>query len=99
MAADWLYPLHPLISLIDYRSIKHSADSNYVSWVCDFFLIAMKKNIDVKLRYGQQDYDFDEGTMFFIAPGQVFRIEVNRDLPAAHTRKTDRKSKGKIIGH
>ena len=24
---------------------------------------------------------FDEGTMFFIAPEQVFRIEVNQDLP------------------
>jgi AraC family transcriptional activator of pobA len=74
-------PLHPLISLIDYRSIKHSPDTSKVSWVNDFFLIALKKNIDGKFRYGQQDYDFDEGTMFFIAPGQVFRIEVTRDLP------------------
>lgn len=39
-------PLHPLISLIDYRSIKHSTDTNKVSWVNDFFLIALKKNID-----------------------------------------------------
>jgi AraC family transcriptional activator of pobA len=74
-------PLHPLISLIDYRSIKHSPDTNKVSWVHDFFLIALKRNIDGKFRYGQQDYDFDEGTMFFIAPGQVYRIEVNQDLP------------------
>ena len=74
-------PLHPLISLIDYRSIKHSPETSKVSWVNDFFLIALKKNIDGKFRYGQQDYDFDEGTMFFIAPGQVFRIEVNQDLP------------------
>jgi AraC family transcriptional activator of pobA len=74
-------PLHPLISLIDYRSIRHSPDTNRMSWVYDFFLIALKKNIDGKIRYGQQDYDFDEGTMFFIAPGQVFRIEINQDLP------------------
>lgn len=52
-----------------------------MSWVNDFYLIALKKNIDGKFRYGQQDYDFDEGTMFFIAPGQVFRIEVNQDWP------------------
>lgn len=74
-------PLHPLISLIDYRSIQHSAETNKVSWVNEFYLIALKKNIDGKFGYGQQDYDFDEGTMFFIAPGQVFRIEVNQDLP------------------
>ena len=29
-------PLHPLISLIDYRSIKHSPDTNKVSWVFIF---------------------------------------------------------------
>lgn len=74
-------PFHPLISLIDYRTIKHSPENNAVSWVFDFYLIALKKNIDAKFRYGQQEYDFDEGTMFFIAPGQVFRIEVNRDHP------------------
>jgi AraC family transcriptional activator of pobA len=74
-------PLHPLVSLIDYRSIKHSPDTNSISWVNDFYLIALKKNIDASFKYGHQDYDFDEGTMFFIAPGQVFRIEVNQDLP------------------
>ncbi|MES2826933.1 MAG: AraC family transcriptional regulator [Bacteroidota bacterium] len=74
-------PLHPLISLVDYRSIKHSADTGNVSWIHDFYLIALKKNIDGNFRYGQQDYDFDEGTMFFIAPGQVYRIQVNHDLP------------------
>ena len=74
-------PLHPLISLIDYRSIIHSAETNNVNWVFDFFLVALKKNIDGKFRYGQQNYDFDEGTMFFIAPGQVFRIEINTELP------------------
>lgn len=74
-------PLHPLISLIDYRTIKHSADTNKISWVQDFYLIAIKKNIDGKFKYGQQDYDFDAGTMFFIAPGQVYKIEINQDLP------------------
>ena len=28
------------------------------------------------MKYGQQEYDFDEGVMFFMAPGQVFSIEV-----------------------
>jgi len=27
------------------------------------------------MRYGQQEYDFDEGLMSFISPGQVFSIE------------------------
>jgi AraC-like DNA-binding protein len=74
-------PAHPLISLVDYRQIVHSPDFNSISWVYDFYLISMKKNLDGKIRYGQQHYDFDDGTMFFFAPGQVFRIEVNQDAP------------------
>ena len=33
----------------------------------------------MKFKYGQQQYDFDEGTMFFMAPNQVFGIEVEKD--------------------
>ncbi|WP_316836218.1 AraC family transcriptional regulator [Pedobacter nutrimenti] len=72
-------PEHPLVSLVDYSTIKHSPDNNKKSWVFDFYLIALKKNMIGKFKYGQQEYDFDEGTMFFISPGQVFRIEVNQD--------------------
>jgi AraC family transcriptional activator of pobA len=72
-------PEHPLVSLVDYAAIKHSPDNNKMSWVFDFYLIALKKNMIGKFKYGQQEYDFDEGTMFFISPGQVFRIEVNQD--------------------
>lgn len=31
-------------------------------------------NSGVKYSYGQQTYDFDEGVMFFMSPGQVFSI-------------------------
>jgi AraC family transcriptional activator of pobA len=72
-------PEHPLISLIDYETIRHSPENNPISWVFDFYSIALKKNLGGKIKYGQQEYDFDEGVMFFISPGQVFRIEVERD--------------------
>jgi AraC family transcriptional activator of pobA len=74
-------PEHPLISLIDYSTIKHSPTINTISWVFDFYFIAMKKNMNGKFKYGQQEYDFDEGTLFFISPGQVFRIEASEDAP------------------
>ncbi|QJB30781.1 helix-turn-helix transcriptional regulator [Chitinophaga oryzae] len=74
-------PEHPLISLIDYRLIRHTREFNDIAWVYDFYMIAMKKGLDAKLKYGQLQYDFDEGTMFFIAPGQVFQIEVVQDAP------------------
>ncbi len=37
------------------------------------------------MKYGQQDYDFDEGVMFFMAPGQVFRVEVDAGRMPTHT--------------
>ncbi|AYB33037.1 helix-turn-helix domain-containing protein [Chryseolinea soli] len=72
-------PEHPLISLVDYESIKHSVENNPINWVFDFYSIALKRNFNAKIKYGQQEYDFDEGVMFFISPGQVFGIEVGKD--------------------
>lgn len=72
-------PEHPLISVIDYASIRHSPENNQINWVLDYYSISLKRNFDAKIKYGQQEYDFDEGVMFFISPGQVFGIEVNKD--------------------
>ncbi len=75
-------PQHPLISVIDFQAIQRPDDISQVSWVLDFYQIALKRGVGAKLKYGQQSYDFDEGVMFFIAPDQVFRIEVDPGPPA-----------------
>ena len=72
-------PEHPLISVVDYAALKLHPDTNNINWVLDFYSISLKRNLVVKFKYGQQEYDFDEGVMFFIAPGQVFSIEVPPD--------------------
>jgi AraC-like DNA-binding protein len=72
-------PEHPLISVIDMSSVGHSHGKAPESIVFDFYSIAMKRNFNAKLRYGQQAYDFDEGIMFFMAPGQVFGIETDQN--------------------
>lgn len=69
-------PKHPLISLIDYSQIVDLPKHNDVHWLHDFYSIALKKNLDVKMIYGQQEYDFDEGLMSFLAPNQVLNIVV-----------------------
>jgi AraC family transcriptional activator of pobA len=72
-------PEHPLISVINLESIKHSSGNAPISLVFDFYSISLKRNFNAKIKYGQQEYDFDEGVMFFISPNQVFGIEVNKD--------------------
>ena len=72
-------PEQPLVSVINVESIKRLSDDEPTNLVYDFYFIALKKNCNAKFRYGQQQYDFDEGTMFFIAPNQVFGIEHDKD--------------------
>lgn len=80
-------PEHPLISVVDYSTIKHDVDIKELSWVLDFYSISAKRTSNAKITYGQQKYDFDEGVMFFMAPGQVFSVTVDPDpnVRAKHT--------------
>lgn len=68
-------PLHPLVSLIDYSAISNHHANNPTSAVFDFYSISVKRGLNEKLIYGQQPYDFDEGVMYFLAPGQILRLE------------------------
>ncbi len=66
-------PEHPLISVVNVEDFSQDVES--VSLVLDYYSIAIKRGLTGKFKYGQQDYDFDEGVMFFISPGQVFKVE------------------------
>ncbi|MGH2642961.1 MAG: AraC family transcriptional regulator [Chitinophagaceae bacterium] len=68
-------PEHPLISVVNVKDVTSLPDVQPANFVFDFYFIALKRNCDAKFHYGQQQYDFDEGTMFFISPNQVFGIE------------------------
>jgi AraC family transcriptional activator of pobA len=78
-------PEHPLVSVVDYSAIRHTKEFNVTSWTLDFYSISLKRNSAAKMKYGQLEYDFDEGVMFFMAPRQVFRVEINDTVPAKHS--------------
>lgn len=61
-------PEHPLISVINLKDIKPSGKE---SLAFNFYSIWLEKNVESKLRYGQRYFDFDEGSMIFLSPGQV----------------------------
>jgi len=71
-------PEHPLVSVINMEDIQQLPMNESVSLVFDFYSISLKRNSNYKIKYGQQQYDFDEGLMFFMAPNQVFGIEVDK---------------------
>jgi len=68
-------PLHPMISVVDYSQIQARTDGEVNSFVLDFYSISLKRTVNAKIKYGQQQYDFDEGVLFFLAPKQVFSIQ------------------------
>lgn len=70
-------PEHPLISLVDYRQVQYTVETSELHWRQHYYTIGLKRNVPYKLFYGQQEYDFDEGVMTFIAPGQVMRLDSN----------------------
>jgi AraC-like DNA-binding protein len=73
-------PEHPLVSVVNLAAIRQLRDNEPKSLTQDFYSIALKRNFHGKLKYGQQEYDFDEGVMFFISPGQVYSIESDKAL-------------------
>jgi len=68
-------PGHPLISLVDYAAMGLRENHKPVNMVFEFYSVSLKRDFNAKIKYGQQEYDFDEGILFFMAPGQVFSIE------------------------
>ncbi len=67
-------PQHPLISIIDISGLKNDTDINAV--IFNFYVVSLKRGCN-GLFYGQQKYDFDEGVMAFLSPGQILRGEEN----------------------
>lgn len=74
-------PEHPLISVVDYSTMQ-PADG---AAVFDFYSISIKRGVHGKMFYGQQQYDFDEGIMFFLVPNQVLRVEASKDASEKRT--------------
>jgi len=70
---------HPLISVINLDSFKPVSLDEPINVVFDFYSIALKRNVNFKIKCGQQSYDFDEGVMAFSSPGQVFGIEASKN--------------------
>jgi AraC-like DNA-binding protein len=92
---------HPLVSVINLKDIKPSGKK---SLVFNFYSVWLEKNVESKIRYGQNYFDFEEGSMIFLSPGQVvssgshhqteygwglvFHPDIIRNYPLAKTIKT-----------
>lgn len=63
-------PKHPLISFLESSQLMNLCQFP-VSYVIGFYKITFVTKLAGKFRYGQDYYDFDEGSLMFTAPNQV----------------------------
>jgi AraC-like DNA-binding protein len=63
---------HPLVSVLDQSVSTPVKEARYIS---ELYIILLKDVKCGELKYGRNHYDYEEGTLVFIAPGQVFGFE------------------------
>ena len=70
-------PKHPLISIIDFDKVDFLNQPDIVDKkiTTTFYCILLKKMNSGSVRYGRNYYDFQEGSLFFVAPNQVSILE------------------------
>ncbi|REG91632.1 helix-turn-helix domain-containing protein [Flavobacterium aquicola] len=77
--------LHPLVSVVDFKNISPFSYFRRYMGVYAVFLKDVKCG---EITYGCQPYDYEDGTLVFIAPGQVYGID---------TKGEKIKAKGKAL--
>lgn len=78
-------PQHPLLSLTYFdESNPFNPDKAPVYDVLNLYKIAFTTQNSGRLKYGQDYYDFDEGSMLFVAPNQLVGNSEDRDESSSY---------------
>ncbi len=68
--------LHPLVGIVDFNYVDKSGYTNksYDAFHFKCYAIFLKDAKGCKLKYGGKPYDYDEGTLVFMAPNQSVEL-------------------------
>lgn len=66
-------PTHPLITIIDTAKLAYGEEMVGLKISSEMYCIALKDK-SCGLDYGRNHYDFDEGSLIFMGPGQVLSV-------------------------
>lgn len=70
--------LHPLVSLIDFSKLIPTEQHNfqqYSQFYLGLYSVSFKELDCGQIIYGRNNYDYQDGTLVFMAPGQVIKID------------------------
>lgn len=76
-------PAHPLITVIK-RWPESDLDFSKIKMTSDLYLLSMKGEMSGAFKYGRNSYDYQEGTLVFIAPGQVGTFSQEKAASSNH---------------
>lgn len=65
---------HPLVAVIDFSEYQEQFNSG-MKLTMGFYSVMFKNACISKMKYGQQSYDFQDGTLVCIAPQQVISLD------------------------
>ncbi|MEM1321109.1 MAG: helix-turn-helix transcriptional regulator [Bacteroidota bacterium] len=68
-------PKHPMVTVIQESDIKTAVNFRETRMVMNLFQIIFKTGDCGTMRYGRNSYDYERGTLIFIAPGQVLQFD------------------------
>jgi AraC-like DNA-binding protein len=71
-----LETLHPLMYIMDLAQSKPVHMEG--TYCCNYYQVFLKDIQCGNIKYGRNYYDYQEGTLVFLAPMQVFTVEANR---------------------
>lgn len=74
--------LHPLVSVIDFSKAAPRSWNGEKTVRINYglYCIFLKEVVCGDLHYGKRTYDYQEGTLVFVAPGQVVTIETSGEI-------------------
>ena len=77
-------PEHPLISFINEKEAMNKPEMDEslfgIRFTSEMYTIMYKDKVSGSLGYGKNSYDFQEGTLIFASPGQVFTSPKKEEL-------------------
>lgn len=81
-----LFALHPLVSVVDVSEGTWPVPEKAEAVRYHFYAVFLKQGQQCTMKYGRQHYDFQDGTLVFVGPGQIVNIgNIDPDFkPSGH---------------
>lgn len=74
-------PKHPLVTVLRNSDRLADMSSNANKFSIDLYIINLKSGMEGTCTYGRNSYDYQEGTMVFMSPGQTIKVDPHNEIP------------------